>query len=485
MKKLLLLIVALVLSLTFATSQFSGAASYISIDLPEEFDWSGPDISILKNAEGYYSTLSIESYKVTVESGVDVYVDVESGNDTTGDGSEGTPYASIDKAFDVANVENIYIAAGWYEMEDGFNNEGRTDVDVNLIGVGDVYITSFMTSASYSFSLSATRDDTYEYTVSGSSNIAQVFDKSDVDFYGGYIEYELVESIDDVDATPGSFFVDETKVYVHTFDDREPDTDVLLGKGAASGSFTDSNVYMENLKIYGGFYPLKATTSNIYLNDVELKYGLYNGFYSTTSNSIAVDTVVAHNHLDGFNYKNTDLTKSPWMIEIDVEAYANGLTNDETDYNNGSSMHNNYVGIRLNGEYSYNKGANVHDIDEAQSVQYGSIAHHSVSSIESRDINFLIDETTINNLMWLFDVESYGSINDIGPDPDTSDQITVGTYIIDDGDDDTVVAVVTVPSTTYEVLGLAWYWWLAIAGGVYFLFFTKKGKKALKSFGLR
>ena len=41
------------------------------------------------------------------------------------------------------------------------------------------------------------------------------------------------------------------------------------------------------------------------------------------------------------------------------------------------------------------------------------------------------------------------------------------------------------PGETLALFGIAWYWYVAIAGGAYFLFGTKKGKKALKKIGLK
>jgi len=43
----------------------------------------------------------------------------------------------------------------------------------------------------------------------------------------------------------------------------------------------------------------------------------------------------------------------------------------------------------------------------------------------------------------------------------------------------TTVAVISPPGETVELLGLAWYWWLAIVAGTYFVFGTKKGRKAV------
>jgi hypothetical protein len=478
MKKIVFSILSLTLVFLFVVTPVFASTGYLAIDLPEKFDWSGPDINIYKNINGYYTDLDIQDYKIVVENGVDVYVDKTLGDDSTGDGTELNPYASITKALTVIDVETIFINEGWYTISEGFQNNQFTDLNVNFIGVGDVYLTAFIDNQNYTFNLVTSRDYTYQYVVYAPENIMEVYDRSQLDFYGGYLQYQEVESINAVDLTPGSFYVDDTSIYVHTFDDRVPDDDILIDKTGVVGYFTNSSVYMENIKLYGGFAPFKALESNIYLNDIEIKYSQNNGLDIDDTNIISYKVETAHNHLDGFNYANLNATTSPWMMEIDVQSYANGLTNSETNWNNASSMHQNYVGIRLNGEYSYSKGVNVHDIESAQSVNYGSVAHNSLSLIEDRDTNFRIDETTIFNLMWLYDVESYGSLNDFQPNPLESDQLIIGSYSLEDSDLTYPGAVVAPNDTSIVILGITWYWWLA--GIVVFYFgFTKKGRKTL------
>jgi hypothetical protein len=228
-----------------------------------------------------------------------------------------------------------------------------------------------------------------------------------------------------------------------------------------------------------------SDNSNIYAKNVEFAYSQESGLKSYASRSIIVDSVANYNAWDGFSYGNPYASSAlVWAIEVDNTASYNGL-DDPDNLQNGSSLHQNARIIRINGEYSYNKGPNVHDIGESQSVNYGTTAHHSLADTADRNTNFRLGETTALNLMWLYDTVSYGSTNDyqveISDDINDS-QMFIGGYdltgVIEDVELTPGGSIVAPESETLSFLGIAWYWWIAGIGVFYFVF-TKKGRKAL------
>jgi len=422
MKKTIILVLILLASCITISSTFAITSPILITD---DFIWDGEDINVYydKNLEKFVTDFIIEDYKNNTTDGVTYYV-AKTGSDTLNDGlSAAEPFLTVKKALDAVDSETIYIDSGIYEYDAAFFTTNYTNKNVNMIGLDDdVFLTA--TDLAPSWIKTANYTNIYDYAA---WNFGNILDSSVLDSNGGWIKYQLLGSKELVDALPGSYFYESNRVYVHPLDSRAADNYIHINSVLINGRFTSSNVYLENLKFYGGSVPLYIDQSTVYLNNVELKYAVTgNGLTAIASNVYIVDSEAAYNYADGFNYHNASHPENQYyMIEIDSLAHHNGI-NSVQDGNNGSTLHENYIGIRVNGLYHSNKGPNVVDIGTSKSMNYGTISRDSVATSQTiANVNFSVGFSSEDNKMWLVNTTSSGS--DFDYDPITS-RIHVLTY---------------------------------------------------------
>jgi hypothetical protein len=184
---------------------------------------------------------------------------------------------------------------------------------------------------------------------------------------------------------------------VRTGDDRLPDEEIKPYISEINGYVLGGvRVYLENLVFEGGQYPFVVTNiedkrAELIVNNCEFKYSQVegNGFsvrgnvYSIINNSSA-----ARNGMDGFNYHNaSDSPAPPIAVEINCIGRDNGMANNN---DNGSSMHEEGIVIRIMGEYYNNRGPNVADVNDSSSLDMGSVMHHSKGA-DQANVNYYIE----------------------------------------------------------------------------------------------
>lgn len=208
-----------------------------------------------------------------------------------------------------------------------------------------------------------------------------VIDDGYFDALGDPTPLLAVDSVAEVQATPGTYYFDSGTVTARLSDDRTPDLDVYVGRVISSVGWhasvagDDGSAYLEGVEWWGG------TTANFTPpgNGWRL-YAKNCGFNAAGStNGISIwglaETILVgchanHNKLDGFNYTDNN-GRTGFFLEVNCSGRNNGISGGS---NNGSTSHGNYRGIRVGCDYYDNQGANVADVGNAKSYNVGVVA---------------------------------------------------------------------------------------------------------------
>jgi hypothetical protein len=221
---------------------------------------------------------------------------------------------------------------------------------------------------------------------------------------------------------------------VHALTDGIPDNSkvfvLLFGEHFYSNSDTAAvTLYLENIKIFGG--GLGNLIVDYTNNDISV-YGKNCDFFHSTGNDFKANAVsvagcnfayfqgcrAATSEKDGFNYTSYNIAQIQKQftkfIEVDCQGFLNGVKNIVTpNVNNGSTSHAGCKGIRINGLYHHNYGANVCDVQaNTQTVNMGCKAFDSLYKLGGTfDCNFGTQQT--GEEMWMIGCEAFGNANDI------------------------------------------------------------------------
>jgi hypothetical protein len=382
---------------------------------PTGFDFT-PPFSIAKIGDRFVplsgsSRWSVSSLKPTGP-GI-YYVNVATGSDSNAGTSEALPLKSLAAAMAKANRDVIYVAAGHYDrVAGGSSSPHSVTRPVSIIGYGGDVIVSRRQSG-----LVWAQDSTHTntYTVTRSATMA-VLDASLLDGFGDPQRLANVADASTCNATPGSWVLVGSVVYVHTSDGRAPDANIwvlVLESPMDFYGYGAPAVYLENLKFIGGsatgavsaYTTVAGQRLKFYAKNCFFGYSPGNGVSARGADSIIEGCRAAYNNQDGFNYHIDSLNSNhPTAIEIDCVSHENGATGTNT--NNGSSIHDQGKGIRLNGLYRDCNGPLVVDVNDSMSWNLGCTATDSLPASNNR--GFYID-----GLMWLDTCVAYGCAQDI------------------------------------------------------------------------
>lgn len=329
------------------------------------------------------------------------YVDIVNG-DNNNDGSQNAPFQTLNRAFRYEDADEIVIKSGYYGWVKGDGNTfNRQKKNINLIGDGTVH-------------LGAHRDDQTWETVSGRNNVFTTTASAVaeiIDFNGGYaapVFYKKVNSIDEVENTRASYFIDTGNViYVRPDYIGEPNDRVLLNMANSALTIGDhGKVYIENIKFTNTVTHDTTNPGELYCKNVDFAYGtgdnalsIFGDVYFELQNCRALWA-----ERDGFNY-HVRGGKLPRGLEINCEGAYNGR--DGANQNNGSTMHDGGKIVRVGGTFHHNHGPNVIDVnDGTQSLNIGVHAHSSTATSSASNVDF---RTRDDADMWLVNCISNGS----------------------------------------------------------------------------
>ena len=319
------------------------------------------------------------------------YVDW-SRTDNTGDGlSWATAKRDIPGGIGL-NPDILYVRGGLYPRLARMTSFSVTK-DMAIIAVGGPVVQGSLAKGTWA--LVAGKTKTYALTyMSGLTNVTSSVIDTFVLTNGSPSLLSYVASIDDVEATPGSFYHSGTVTYVHAADDRDLTKygdSLRLMQPVAGPIITwtgDYKLLMQGIECwYGG----TGGSDNVRLiSDGTAHYGAT--FYNIDcvfggcrdgagGNGLAVRDIgmciserssCVANRRDGFNYHYGMIagaggtTLAPHYIEIDCVANGNGLGGNEGN-NQGSTAHENCVGFRIGGDYSWHtNGGCIVDIDASK-----------------------------------------------------------------------------------------------------------------------
>jgi len=373
------------------------------IPTPANFKWADNPLEghIFRTEEGILCDIDVADFRPT---GKTYWVD-PNGNDSNSGEDADHPLLKISTAMNKADAVVVVL-------KDGFYNHNRAPLHLNgysksIAVVAAEGATPVIGSIEGTQTYTKTDGYTYVYQTSYYANcVWDVVNKK---------PYMQLTSIADVESMAGSFYTDGTTTYVHLLDGSEPNynkirpckqTDVF--RITASGAIT---VYIEGITVCGGGYGGFRVTSDgtnrptVYAKNCKFFGSLLNSaLYLEGCFSILQNCEAGYATEDGFGYHAK--TTSPRAVEINCEGHHNGL---EGGTDNGSTMHDGGVIIRINGKYHHNKGPNVADVHNT-TASWNLGCHAWRSAIETQDnanADFVVSSDQAN--MGLDNCSAYGS----------------------------------------------------------------------------
>ncbi len=260
---------------------------------------------------------------------------------------------------------SLYITAGTYSIA----TLRALNVDFNIICSSGRAIIAANAKSGSDFSQHS--GSTY---VVASYSASAVYDFSNRDATTNAPQkLSVAANLDACIATAGTWVIDSGNTYVHTFDDRAPDSNLVASFNSTltAAISPKANTYMKNITIVG-------TPGPLYL-DVEYVPGTRNNyvfdsceFIGSTSTGclrmrndyafVFLENSVAYHGtgtgVDGFNYHDKTTNVNACFLEVNCK----GCNNGSGPSDNGSTCHDGISGIRINGMYNNNGGRDVHDI---------------------------------------------------------------------------------------------------------------------------
>jgi hypothetical protein len=352
------------------------------------------DLTVFNNGSWRFN---IEQFRG--QSGKSVYVSVNTGNDTTGNGTRTAPYKSIFKAVN-ENADTIFIAPGIYTRYDSFNIQTVTK-NLSIIKWPDIDGDVLLVAAQ---NLTWTLDGTYTNTYSSArSGVVDVVDGKNFDTNGDYLRLTLRNSIAEVNANESSWYTTGGIVYVHLRGNVLPDitTWAMISQNAKFEG--DIDVYLEGLHFVGGgtSTPVYVTntvagqTTRLVAKDCQFSHGETNGLYALGATVYLENCESFANKLDGFNYADKNDTFSI-AIELGCTGRHNGII---AGSNQGSTMHGLGRIIRVGGTYVNNQSQDIADVNGAHAWIVNSNTDGAPIGIrvDGADAKSWVDYTVVSN----------------------------------------------------------------------------------------
>jgi hypothetical protein len=343
----------------------------------------------------YYTSYNWDALQNSIPSTNAYYVDPVSGNDANS-GTIGSPLKSVKVAVEKTDRDIVYLKPGFYPYTEGLQGS-------NLSGVArplriETYGGSGRAILSTATTLTFTPNATFPATVqqastSGSDASYSVVDLTNTETVHGEtrgIKLVNVSSLALVNSTANSYWHNAVAnlLYVHTFDNRTVDSNIITLRGQINGVNTGvQNIYMENVEFWGNsgagtfsFNNNSTTQASIVAVNCWFCYssvidgldirGTVEGYFN--------NCVAYGNHEDGFNYTPSTSNYSPKCFEYYCTGWRNGYAISGAD--NNTTAHGDCKTIRVGGNYQYSANRSVHDIDNTLNFLVGCVSGNSTSS---------------------------------------------------------------------------------------------------------
>lgn len=350
-------------ALSAAIGAVKAATSALSpVTTPTGFSWTTHPLvgHLYVDQYGIFST-TLDPTTLKAPAGVTYWVDVVAGNDSNSGLTEGAALKSIHVAANKVDVGTIRVKGGStpYHRARGFNGVAITK-PINIIGYGgEVNIT---THDLLVWSLTAGQTRTYEATRSSVSEVVDMLNG------GRGVKLTNRSSIAFVEANPGSWYTDGTKVYVHTSNSRAADVNIWALLSTINFRNTgDFTTYLEGLRFFGGSECVRVAGGTsagavAVLNNVEghlSQNAVGNNFALNGCDAVLVNCESTRSGSDGYGYHALN-GKLPRAVEINCRATECGHSSDDQC----STMHDGGKIIRVQGSYRTASGAVISDVND-------------------------------------------------------------------------------------------------------------------------
>lgn len=356
----------------------SGALTYPS-------SWLGPTPEVFTRHDGvfqagiarrktFFDTYSVKS-TTTNAVGKGTYWVSQDGSDSNGGKSPTDALLTINAALAKSDVLTVMLKGGEYHE----NSAGITK-SVNIIGWGTERAVYFRRPQSHTFSVNATYPTVWELGVNTIDKeapcSARLFDENGIP-----VPYTKVASIQAVSETPMSYYLtsDQHTLYVHASAAPVIGTDIYAGYEtwgnelfSTASDLTNVTLYMENVTIpRPARFLNNSTGTRLHCwncaavgTEVQDPWTIDALFAVVMGNCFAVG-----GQDDGFNYNGGLGETNPYVMEINCQAYNNGVSGGGSDQ--ASTAHDDLHVLRINGEYE-SAGQNcVLDVGTGQTINLG------------------------------------------------------------------------------------------------------------------
>lgn len=375
---------------------------------------------IMTDGKGHFSV----NYDVTLnklKGEKTYYIDYINGNDNNDGLSKEKAFKSVRDAIDLCkDNDTLFLCEGNHYRSGGILFSKDFNKSINVIGENNNV--NIVMGDEPTWKKTSGRTNVYEFNRSVTDRVVDVNNDT---------ELKKVNSIDLVDTTPNSYFIDGTIVYANA--DNMPNTDivpVILSNNIQITSLS-SNIYFENINFIGGKNCVELNLSknnSAFFNNCSFKYctsDYFNGLAIIGGKNIVLNNCTANNNsLDGFNYHIGSDGSKPFIIEIGCVGLNNGSEKGTSGVksNNGTTIHDGLKGIRVNGLYGRNDGGNVADVNEG--TETWNLGCTAFESYQGKDF-----QTSSGSNMWLDNCIAYGSENSINSADSNSTVYTrLGSY---------------------------------------------------------
>ena len=340
----------------------------VPIYAPNDFTWQNNPLTgkIYNDYKGNVTVDYDVSENDVSENGVTYYVNYPTGNDSNTGLDAEHPLKTMAAAYNKSDVSCIMLAGGIIPSTSSlFQTPIQKDIAIKASEDNPAYV---CTSVTRTFTEISGHTGCYQNSI---GNTRGIIDHAVKNKAGDDLQYTMVNSVDDVYATAGSWYHSSGVLYIHTADNREPDGNIIVLRNGDNLKITASaTVYLENVKFYGGLSPLIAQAPTggvikIYAKNCDFFYS----DYSTTqydlvmlegvTEAIFQNCRAKYGNKDGFNYHKGTANIIPKAIEINCEGAFCGNSNDSDDQ--GSTMHDTGKIIRVNGMYHDTYGSCIAD----------------------------------------------------------------------------------------------------------------------------
>ena len=364
---------------------------------------------------------SLGSLAPSLGSNVVYHVNGATGSDGNSGLTFAAPLKNIHTAVAKADVGKIIISEGTYVRTGmsgvGTNFQGNIlTKNLSIIGIGKVIISTEEPNLSWTNNVSlcggGASSCPHVWTTTRSSTV-NVLDPRTVNAYGDYSRLTQVGSVQAVEDTAGSWYLNGSNLYVRLSDDTAPTSYPTSSTGlkvCVAGNNLNIqgavSVYIENIQFECGTDSLliEATAGpnvpTIAMKNVSMKYSSSNNCLTNKGAITYCENCIASVcYKDGYNYHEYNGAEA-FFFELNSQARNNGL--DGAGNNNCTTSHDGAIGVRINSLCTGSDGPGVIDVNDGTKTWNLGVVSYSQALANKGD--FEIQNTSI---MWLHGC-SYG-----------------------------------------------------------------------------